>query len=64
MSLTYDICGLVEAMWVQKMVIKMLGTFMPMLFMIRVWKCHLDTWLCPRIILTYDICGLVKAKEV
>ena len=33
-------------------------------FMIGVWKCHLDTWLCPRILLTYHICGLVEAKEV
>ena len=30
---------------VQMMAMKMFGTFMPVLFMIRVWKCHIDTWL-------------------
>ena len=29
----------------------MVGTFIPVLFMIGVWKCHLDTWLCTWIIL-------------
>ena len=36
-------------MWVQMRALEMFGTFMPLLFMIGVWKCHLDTWLCPRI---------------
>ena len=38
--------------------------FMPMLFMIGIWKCHLDTWLCPRIILMYHLCVLVEAMWV
>ena len=32
-------------MWVQMRALEMFGTFMPVLFMIGVWKCHLDTWL-------------------
>ena len=46
-------CGLVEVMWVQMMAMKMFGSVMSLLFMIGVWKCHLDTWFCARIILTY-----------
>ena len=38
-------------MWVQMRALEMFGTFMPMLLKIRVWKCHLDTWLCTWIIL-------------
>ena len=43
-------CALVEAMWVQMRALEMFGTFMPVLFKIGVWKCHLDTWLFSRII--------------
>ena len=49
-------------MWVQMGAIEIFGTFMPVLFMIGVWKCCHDTWLCPRIILTYHVCGLVEAR--
>ena len=31
-------------MWVQMGAVEMFETFMPVLFMIGVWKCHLDTW--------------------
>ena len=34
----------------------MFGTFLPLLFMIGVQKCHLDTWICTRIILMYHMC--------
>ena len=30
----------------QMRALQMFGTFMPVLFKIWVWKCHLDTWLC------------------
>ena len=33
-------------MWVQMRALEMFGTLMPLLFMIGVWKCHLDTGLC------------------
>ena len=36
-------------MWVQMGAMEMFGTFLPMLFMIGVWKCHLDTLLFTRI---------------
>ena len=51
-------------MWVQMEAMEMFGTFMPVLFMIGIWKCHLDTWLCPRIILMYHLCVLVEAMWV
>ena len=37
--------------------LEMFGTFLPVLFMIGVWKYHLGTWLCTRIILTYHMWG-------
>ena len=49
-----------EAKWVQMGAMEMSRTFMPVLFMIGVWKCHLDTWLCTRIILTHHMCGMVE----
>ena len=45
-------------MWVQMGAMEMFGTFMPVLFMTGVWKCHLDTWFCTRIILTLMLKGL------
>jgi hypothetical protein len=42
----------------------MFGTFMPVLFMIGVWKCHLDTWFCTSIILKHHMCGLVEGMWV
>ena len=33
-------------MWVQMKALEIFRKFMPVLFMIGVWKCHLDTWLC------------------
>ena len=53
--LTFYMWGLVEAMWVQMKALEMFGTFMPVLFMIGVWKCHLDTCL--------HISELLKAVE-
>ena len=47
-------------MWVQMRALEMVGKFMPVLFLIGVWKCHLDTWLCTRIILTFHMWGLVE----
>ena len=35
-----------EAIWVQMRALEMFGTFMPVLFLIGVWKWNLDTWLC------------------
>ena len=51
-------------MWVQMRALEMFGTFMPVLFMIGVWKCHLDTWFCTKIILTHHMCGLVEVMWV
>ena len=51
-------------MWVQMRALEMVGTFMPVLFMIGVWECHPDTWLCTRIILTYHMCSLMEAMWV
>ena len=53
-----------EAVWVQMRALEMFGTFMPVLFMIGVWKCHLDTWLYTRIILTFYMWGFVEAMLV
>ena len=51
-------------MWVQMGAMEMFGTFMPVLFMIGVWKCHLNTWFWTRIILTYQMLGLVESMWV
>ena len=53
-----------EAMWVRMGAFEMFGTFMPVLFMIGVLKCHVDTRLCTRTILTYNMRGLVEAMWV
>ena len=42
----------------------MFGAFMPVLFLIGVWKCHSDIWLWTRIILTYQNWGLVEVMWV
>ena len=51
-------------MFVQMRALEMFGTFIPVLFMKGVWKCHLDTWPCPRFILTHHMCGLVEVMWV
>ena len=60
----FSVWGLVEGMFVQMRALEMFGTFMSLLFMEGAWKCHLDTWLCPRIILTHHMCGLVEVMWV
>ena len=62
--LTYHMWGFMEAMWVQMMNLEMVGTFLPVLFMIGVLQCCHDTWLCIRIILTYYMWGLMVAMWV
>ena len=42
-------------MWVQMKALEMFRSFMLVLFMVEVWKCYFDTWLCTRIILTYHM---------
>ena len=42
-------------MWVQMRALEVFGVFMPVLFMIGVWKCHHHIWLYSRIILMYDM---------
>merc|ERR1711978_727234 len=51
-------------MWVQMMAMKMFGSVMSLLFMIGVWKYHLDTWFCTSIILTHHMCSLVEVMWV
>ena len=53
-----------EAMGIHMMALEMFGTSMLVFFMQGVWRRHLDTWPCPRIILTYHMCGLVEAMWV
>ena len=51
-------CGSRWGLW------RCFGTLLPVLFMLGVWKCCHDTWLCTRIILTYHMWGLVEVMWV